>query len=710
VNKRLIFFEDVKLFYRQIKGRLACSFLVCFALTCLVLLSREPLYVAHATFQQRGQQQEEIASLQSFLRTMRVANEESGAACLMQSKRLVGAVCRELGLQMEVRQELKIWKRVQEKVEVVQVRYGGKEKTILIVRPTEEGFEVWSAGGDCLGKGEVNAPFVTEAFSFTLGSLPSKEMTLVLTPLAETIAKHRSRLKIKTSRVDSQVLELTFSHGQKATAEQFLDLLMRTFQEELIAEHDRLAKKQLAFLLEHKEQLARGYDEALEQHVHYFTEALGLEAADQFSRGLEASSSVYEEYKNRLHTLDLDLRRLEEGAVDTDSPFRGMGFSAVQKLYGDASSEKDALRVELQLLAQVKEQLDAPTFEVSALTKVSQDPIILEAAQKSAELSLELLDAKNRSLKEHERIKEAISLQKKFLASHIEKMEQLCQSKLDALTIRVEQLKHSSKALIQKEKILLGDKLQQLREKMQQTLPRQWLLENQLKLKKELTLLIMKEMTELTESKLIDHNLFTVSSKPLDSAEAALDPYSSSLIFFSLGGGCIGLFIVFIVELIRRYPARIPFSASSLEALGAKLVPANDLAPYLLFTKKPLIAFIGSEALCADVHKFLEKTGHVSKQIKTKDLPLHHTQIVDALTDWREQVEFILLEAEEDELVLCLEIADRLVLQVGEKGLFLPSLLQENLRKAVFVPSGKKKNSSDRRSRIFRLPSVRNAP
>ena len=67
-------------------------------------------------------------------------------------------------------------------------------------------------------------------------------------------------------------------------------------------------------------------------------------------------------------------------------------------------------------------QLENPEFEISSLSAQVEDEVSQNIIRKASELLLNLRDQNNQSLKEQERLKEELKLQRTFLCIHLNQM------------------------------------------------------------------------------------------------------------------------------------------------------------------------------------------------------------------------------------------------------------------------------------------------
>jgi len=229
-------------------------------------------------------------------------------------------------------------------------------------------------------------------------------------------------------------------------------------------------------------------------------------------------------------------------------------------------------------------------FELSSLKHFLPTSFSPTLAEQIEQLSLALKDAFNWSLKEQDRLRTQLDTQKKQLLQHINQHIDLQKIKAKGIEEKIALLQNSSVSLIHNEKQLIEQKLLDLGDTLID-LPEKWQLEQQLKFKTSLAQNIMKAVTELVESKTIDHQLKIIGSKPL---EEPFSPYKPShpRIFLSTF-----LFTSFLISLLFFYfffnqlKYGFPLTPSTLDNLGnlSSAAPISDLSSSDLSTLRSLI-------------------------------------------------------------------------------------------------------------------------
>ena len=273
-----------------------------------------------------------------------------------------------------------------------------------------------------------------------------------------------------------------------------------------------------------------------------------------------------------LVSLEQKRSALEENALikeEVSNEFAGLTLEMAQKLYLDYNQQLDSLQASMRQLLFLRDQVQDPAFELSSLVTVLSDPVTQELVGKASEISLSLQDGNNRSAKEQERLREALTTQKQFIGHHLEQTVELSKLRAKLLEEKLASLQKSTIGLMQQEKKFLEEKLQEISLKMADV-PEKWRVENQLLLKKDMCMSLLHGLAELTESKNIGHNLFQADSRPLDRSLPPLYPRPPRLILFSLLAAFLAALAAYLAYLFHNMATGMPVSLEMLQLLGIK--------------------------------------------------------------------------------------------------------------------------------------------
>lgn len=242
----------------------------------------------------------------------------------------------------------------------------------------------------------------------------------------------------------------------------------------------------------------------------------------------------------------------------------GLTPENAQQLYLDYNRELDSVYLTIRQLGYLKDQIYDPDIELSSLCNLLTDPVSQKMIERAAQMALELRDDSNRSVKEHERIKDSLTLQKNFLSHHVMQMIELQKMRAALIEDKIASLQSSSVHLLSTEKKLIEDRLLSLRSKMSSSLPTKWKMENQLQLKKELFIRMIEGIAHLEESKRVDQNILPSAYKVLDAASLPLMAERPGLILYPAFFSLLSSFCLFGIGLFRRFLHGSPISSDLL--------------------------------------------------------------------------------------------------------------------------------------------------
>ena len=228
----------------------------------------------------------------------------------------------------------------------------------------------------------------------------------------------------------------------------------------------------------------------------------------------------------------------------------GMSPETIQKLYIEYNQQLDSLRVYIEQLSDVKEQILLPHFEITSLSGLLTDSVSQEMILKASSRALELQDKLNHSAKDIERIQAALDVQKRFLLQHIEQVLLMQKMRVALIEEKTASLEKASIHQLVLEKKLVEEQLQALQERMK-PLPEKWKRENELVMKKDLSLSMIAGLTQLAESKNVQHQLFQVESKPIDFAFVPYKSHKRSAFAFSLIIALFSSGVFFMKDLLK---------------------------------------------------------------------------------------------------------------------------------------------------------------
>ena len=473
-----------------------------------------------------------------------------------------------------------------------------------------DSFEILNTSKQKIKEGVLGSPVGVLGGAFTLvkaeNPVEGRLYKIRIHPMTELIKKTRANLEIKTSKKDKNILSLTYSSPNAKNAASFLNNLMASYQKYLKQENEELSSVQMGYLERRQKELMQKYEKSLEEHVAFLNKSLVDTGFVSFKQEIELLEKPNEEYLSKLYDIDLRLSRLhpkkesrgdEEGepsysfqkcsdekkstrensSLDSlektllqkekqlrdvvlaaqkktkgviSKDLEGISPETAEKLSLEYNEQLEALRITMEQLGHLQKKIFSPDFEITSLSGILTDSISQEMIQKAGRSILEMQDKINYSAKDLERIQEGIQGQKRFLFQHILQLIEMHKLKETLLEEKINSLQNASEHLLQVEKKLIQNQLDSLQQRMK-SLPEKWKRENQLLMQRDLSMGVVEGLTQLSESKNINYQLFHVESKPVDQA---LIPYKAAKCF--LFGQCffIGFFVcsfAFAIHLVR---------------------------------------------------------------------------------------------------------------------------------------------------------------
>ncbi len=336
-------------------------------------------------------------------------------------------------------------------------------------------------------------------------------------------------------------------------------------------------KDTLAFLLDNVQNTKTLIKNASpEEQGAYKTELLGAQAK-------------LENYlKDLISSLTLRKKTLQELSSPTfSSHFQGIDLNSAKELYISYNAKLDSLQAELTQLSYVGEQLPHDNFNLSSIGTILSDNVTDDIIRKTSDIELQLKDSLTHSYKEHERLKDALKIQKKFLSSHLEQVQELKKIQLHLTQDKMNSLQHIIVDLLKIEKKLLREKLSDLHLQMSD-LPEKWRFENKLQFKNELTKDIMQGLVQVSESKQLTSHLYQVDAKPLETATPPSTPNYPYLLISALATFFTFYGMSYLYYFFKSLAQGMPVSLDTLKSLGEPTAGSLSLqceAPFLEITQ-----------------------------------------------------------------------------------------------------------------------------
>lgn len=295
---------------------------------------------------------------------------------------------------------------------------------------------------------------------------------------------------------------------------------------------------------------------------------------------------------NLIHHFDVHENAMQERLVhqqNANYDYDGIDLNTARELY--LSYSRSLNDIESQILQHqfIIDKMHEPEFELSSLSMVMNDYITNDMIVRSNRLAMDLKDSNNRSVKEQDRLKEDIDLQKRHLTTHLKNAIELLHLKENLVKYKISRLQNVTLGLIQQQVTLLEKHLEEyistrlidlkqesdiiedhktvLRNQMA-VLPKKWVSEMLIDQQMEVNRKMVEEVSRLVESKIIGNNIEISQSDIIDKAIPPLHPKSPRVIFFAILGAFIGAFLSTTFVMVRELALGVNASVRNLRISG----------------------------------------------------------------------------------------------------------------------------------------------
>lgn len=295
---------------------------------------------------------------------------------------------------------------------------------------------------------------------------------------------------------------------------------------------------------------------------------------------------------NLLHLLQVHERTLEEQLAHqqkNQSEFKGIDLATARELYMNYTRQLNEVQAQLLQTQFIIEQMKDPTFEMSSLSSILNDSVSRELITKASTIALSLRDQNNRSVKEQERLKEELDLEKGFVEMHLKQTQQLYVLREKLLKDKINDLQNVTLGLVhqrisilekhldeyittrlsnlKQERSLIHDNQLQLQKEMAK-LPNKWVAEKLIDQQMNMNQMMVEELSKMVESKNISTNLEMVLSGPIDQAQPPILPKSPRLLLYVILGTLVGSFLSVTYFVVRAVIDGIQASPQNLELMN----------------------------------------------------------------------------------------------------------------------------------------------
>ncbi len=601
-------FSDLrKIFFMRKRSLKKVALCTGFSIALVFLFFQEPVYLAKASFRSTADKEEQQFDLKNLVKSVLSSSQENFTLSVMESDVLLHQVVQKMGLQAKMKSEnifTRIYGNLAAEIGLSLPRKDPfifkevvyeKEKplALYLIFSTPDSFELLNHKKQLLAKAHLQEKVVFSKGEFVLEKAPknlklAKLYPLSLQPWPKITQDLRKRLEVQHAKTDGNLLTLKFSDRDRYLSAQFLNELMQGFRQFLKKENEEIVAAQIDYLGQRQKELGMALDGHLNEYELYLKSKLGESGFIGFEQEVAILAGPKERYLSRLFEIDLELKKLQtmQGAKGLFDPLSKnnqtviienipiISLQGVQDVFQNVQQELSHVYGQIKQFLFIRKQMEEPDFELSSLSDLLQDPSTRLILNKAVDLSLQLNDSANRSIKEMERIKETAAVQKRALSAHFEQTVALLEVQAKVLEDKTASLQHAAINFLKLEKQLTEQKLLEMSYKMRD-LPERWKLENQLKLKKELSLNMIQGVANLVETKNVHQHLFQISSKPLDKALPPLKAKRSHFFFFSLLGALASACSLYTFHLFRGLYAGLPVTYEKIKkstaVFGGKL-------------------------------------------------------------------------------------------------------------------------------------------
>lgn len=507
-------------------------------------------------------------------------------------------------------------------IEVTNLTYTKEHPLTLKIKfISEEAFVILGSAKEYL----LGEPIIHKDYAFTLrrvneNPIKNKLLTLQLTSLHQTAKNLFKNLIIEPDRQDKNLLNIKFKNRNRHLAAEIVNTLMEIYKNYLGTEQNLIISHQIHYLEQRQEEISRKLKNSMEHHVLKISDDIKNIGFPNTHLAMEFLTESQNNLQKKLLNIEFELKRLQNSKnalytfydssnlpgdptlinqmlteirqlkqqsdrlsinlqdltdlENNDTDFQGIDLETSQSLfvsYIHKLNEIESQTLQNQFLI---DQMEDENFELSSLGTILNDQISLDMSTKATLLALNLKDSNNRSLKEQDRIKEDLNLQKRFLSTHLKNANLLLILNENLMKEKVKSLQMVTYSLIQQQLSLLENtfdkyvqnRIDNLLEEAKiieqhklslmhqmSSLPSKWVSEKLIELQMEVNQKMTEEISKLVETKNISGNLEVIQSTIIDKAIAPIHPKPAKTLFFAFLGGLIGFLSSSLFVLNRHF-------------------------------------------------------------------------------------------------------------------------------------------------------------
>lgn len=436
-----------------------------------------------------------------------------------------------------------------------------------------------------VGEGELGKPFEWKGGTFTLNKTTThkeKKFLLSFIPLEAAIKSLEKKLCVKRSKNHKSLVHISFTHSDRHLATSIVNVTMQAYQNYLKAEGKRKISNQLSYLQKRQKAAFTDLEKVMEEHKAYLEshldagEMLMLEKELEFMAQKQATArkqldSIIEEMKE-LHDKTLPFPELLEKLREKRSAQNlTLNVEGARELILQHQKTIDHMQMEQENYDYCLQKLSKRDFDSSSLSKVLNDQTLRGRFEKMHTLSRNLIDEKNWSEKERQLILDELETDRQFLIKHINDLKQGALLNEEVVRGRLRQLQDALLLLLL-ERYENGQKHVQDLALEAAHFPKKWLNEQKIHLNTKIYTEMIESITKLIETKNIGYHLDYISAIPIKLAEAPIIPNSPHLLLGFIGGGVIGVFLVFCMVFLREVWLGPTASYTNLKSEGKKVL------------------------------------------------------------------------------------------------------------------------------------------
>ncbi len=279
------------------------------------------------------------------------------------------------------------------------------------------------------------------------------------------------------------------------------------------------------------------------------------------------------------------------GEREENQAFEGISLESAEELFLNYCKDKSFLETEEKSYDFLFEALQKASVEIPSLSHLVVDDVVEAAILEARRTMIDMQDESNRSVREQERLREELALQRHFLEQYLQQARLLMQQKKDLLEEKMYSLREVILDLIhqrislyenhlmdylltrmdnlRQDRGVLEEHLLQIQGEMA-TLPNKWVAEQLVHEEVNAQRKLVEEVTRIVESKNILYHLEMIQSKPIDRALIPLQSRYPGLLLWMALGGMLGFFGSMSFLLLGVARGDIPLSP---EALASRSLP-----------------------------------------------------------------------------------------------------------------------------------------